>query len=207
VQPLMRFHDFIQDKDGWNTLEDWEAWANPYASAHLVKVQTPTREEGEVWTVLHRKGACVIVPMTADGNLLLVKQERIPIRATIWEFPAGQIDVTGCHDPQTIREAALRELREESGQMLAPEGDLIPLGHYFSSPGIMDEYCHLFLAKPVVPSPEGASYDDGEAILECRAFTPGEVRSMIACNEIRDANTLVAYARLCALGYCQPTGE
>ena len=30
--------------------------------------------------------------MTPDGRLLLIRQERIPIRAAIWEFPAGQID-------------------------------------------------------------------------------------------------------------------
>jgi ADP-ribose pyrophosphatase len=198
----MRFHEFIQNNDGWQILEDTEAWANPYASAHLVKVQTPTRKEATSWTVLHRKGACVIVPMTSEGKFLLVKQERIPIRSTIWEFPAGQIDSSGNHDAQTIMETALRELQEEAGQMLAPEGELIPLGHYFSSPGIMDEYCHLFLAKTVIPSPKGTSFDDGEAILECRAFTQEELRHMIACNEIRDANSLVAYARLCAFGYC-----
>ena len=30
--------------------------------------------------------------MTAEGNFVLIRQERIPIRKAIWEMPAGQVD-------------------------------------------------------------------------------------------------------------------
>ena len=196
----MRFHNFNQDAPGWQTLSDETAFANPFAELHLVKVTTPMRPEGAAWTVVHRKGACVVAPITGEGNLLLIRQERIPVRAAIWEFPAGQIDETGDPCDEVIRETALRELREESGYELAPGGELIPLGLFFSSPGIMDEHNHLFAARPVVPSPNGTAHEASEAIGECRAFTPAELRQMIASGEIRDANTLAAYARLTALG-------
>src|SRR5690242_20586131 len=139
----MRFHDLIQDGDGWKTLEDTEVWANPYASMHLVKVETPSRPQGARWTVMHRKGACVVAPITAEGNFLLVRQERIPMRATIWEFPAGQTEPSAGHSDGVIRDTALRELREESGHELAPGGELIPLGLFFPSSGIMDEHSYL----------------------------------------------------------------
>ena len=196
----MRFHDFIQDGDGWKLLEDTEVWANPFAEVHLVKVQTPTRPEGATWTVVHRKGACVVVPITRDENVLLVRQERIPIRATIWEFPAGQIEPNREHTPEVLRATALRELREESGYELAPDGELISLGHFFSSAGVMDEHSHLFVARPVIRSPHGSAHDEHEAITECREFTAAEFRKMIATGEIRDANTLSAFARMCATG-------
>ncbi len=195
----MRFHDFIQDTDGWKTLEATQAYSNPYVEVYRLKVRTPTRPEA-TWTLVHRKAACVVAPITAEGNFLLVRQERIPIRATIWEFPAGQIDTGGGHGADILRETALRELREESGHELAPGGELIPLGHFFPSAGVMDEHSHLFAARPVVPSPRGAQPDEHEAITECRAFTPAEFRAMIASGEIRDANTLAAFARMCALG-------
>lgn len=196
----MRFHNFNQNAPGWRTLSDTEAFANPFAEVHLVNVSTPMRPEGAPWTVVHRKGACVVAPITAEGNLLLIRQERIPVRAAIWEFPAGQIDETHGHSDAVIREAALREMREESGHELAPDGELIPMGLFFSSPGIMDEHNYLFAARPVVPSPNGTEHEATEAIAEVRAFTPAELRQMIATGEIRDANTLAAFARMTALG-------
>ena len=141
----------------------------------------------------------VVVPITADGKLLLIHQERVPIRATIWEFPAGQIDDDS--DPDAIRATGLRELEEEAGYTLAPGGELISLGHFFPSCGFTDEHSHLLLARPVVPAPGGPSPDAAESIAGCRAFSVREIRAMIAAGEICDANTLVAVSRMIALGH------
>jgi len=176
-------------------------YANPHVQVYLSTIRTPSRPDGAPWTVVHRKGATVIAPMTADGRLLLIRQERIPVRATLWEFPAGQIDSAGEADDVTIRATALRELQEETGYELGPEGELIPMGLFFSSPGFTDEHGHLFLARGVVPSARGSMHDEAEAIHECRAFTVAEVRRMIAENEIRDANTMSTFARLSVLGF------
>ena len=137
--------------------------------------------------------------MTEDGKFLLIRQERVPIRATIWEMPAGQIDDNAEPDESEIRNVALRELHEETGFDLSPNGELIPLGHFFSSPGFTDEHCYLFLARPVVPSPAHKP-EEGEGIVDCRAFTASELAGMIAENEIRDSNTLSMCARLAARG-------
>jgi ADP-ribose pyrophosphatase len=171
---------------------------NPHLALYRIHVRTPSRPDGVPWALVHRKSATVIAPMTPDGRLLLIRQERVPVHATLWEFPAGQIDHPDAQD--AILDTARRELREETGYELPPECEMIPLGMYFSSPGFTDEHCHLFLARGVVPSPGGMRLDANEAIHECRAFTPAEVRRMIAENEIRDANTLSTFARLTALG-------
>jgi ADP-ribose diphosphatase len=194
----MRFHEFIRDIDGWQTHQTEQLFANPYLRVDRVTVTSPTRPNQFQWTVCHRKGAVVVAPMTADGRLLLVRQERVPIRATIWEFPAGQIDDHA--EPEAIRATALRELREEAGYELAQGADLVPLGYFFPSAGFTDEHSHLFLARPVIEHPEGTDHDSGEAITECRGFSPAEIREMIASGEIRDANTLSAFARLVAMG-------
>jgi ADP-ribose pyrophosphatase len=198
----MRFHDFIRDSDGWRLAGDETLFANPYLEVHKVLITTPTRPEPFAWTVAHRKGAVVVVPVTEDGKYLLVRQERIPIRATIWEFPAGQIDDTT--DPDAVRATGLRELLEESGHQLAPGGGLTSLGHFFPSSGFTDEHSHLLLARPVVPAPGGAQPDAAEAITECRAFTLEELTEMVASGEIRDANSLAAFARLSAMGLMKP---
>ena len=193
-----RFHRFIQSTDGWSVVAGEMQFANPYVEVHRATVTSPTRPEPFTWTVVHRKGAVVVAPMTADGRFILVRQERVPIRATIWEFPAGQIDDTA--DPDAIRATGLRELTEEAGYELAPGGELISLGHYFPSCGFTDEHSHLLLARPVVPAAGGAKPDAAESITECRAFSLEEIRAMIASGEICDANTLVAYARMVAMG-------
>ena len=195
----MTFHDFIKDGEGWRTLADETLFENPHISVHRPTVTTPTRPKPFRWLVAHRKGAVVIAPMTREGDFLLVRQERVPIRATIWEFPAGQIDDASEFD--AIRATAIRELREESGYELAPDGALIPLGHFFPSAGFTDEHSHLMLARPVVPSPLGSSHDAAEAITECRAFSQAQLRAMIASGEICDANTLAAFARMVAMGF------
>ena len=194
----MAFHNFIRDEDGWRTQANETLFANPYLSVQRVTVTSPTRSTPFTWTVTHRTAAVVVVPVTAAGEFLLVRQERVSIRATIWEFPAGQIDDHA--EPDAIRTTGLRELREESGHELAPGGELISLGHFFPSAGFTDEHSHLLLARPVVPSPLGHDHDESEAITECRAFPPAEFRAMIARGEIRDANTLSAFARMVALG-------
>jgi ADP-ribose pyrophosphatase len=194
----MAFHHFIRDSEGWQTQGDETLFANPYLSVHRVTTTSPTRAVPFHWTVVHRKGAVVVAPMTAAGDLVLVRQERVPIRAQIWEFPAGQIDDQA--EADAIRATGLRELQEESGYELAPGGEIVSLGHFFPSSGFTDEHSHLVLARPVVPSPLGHKHDANEAIVDCRAFSAAEFRGMIASGEIRDANTLAAFARLIALG-------
>jgi 8-oxo-dGTP pyrophosphatase MutT (NUDIX family) len=197
---VMPFHNFVRDENGWQFLANETAFANPHLEVHRVTVSSPTRPEPFQWTVCHRKGAVVVAPLTAKDEFVLIRQERVPIRATIWEFPAGQIDEHAEHNEAAIRNTGLRELREESGYELEPGGSVIPLGHYFPSAGFTDEHSHLLLVRPVILGAFGRDPDAGEAITECRPFSVGELRAMIASGEIRDANTLAAFARMVALG-------
>lgn len=198
--PPMTFHDFIRDGDGWGTISAELKFSNPHVQVFAATVKTPTRPDGCEWTIVHRKAAVVIVPVTAEGGFVLVRQERVPIHATIWEFPAGQIEQSAEHDARVMRDTGLRELREESGHELAPGGEWISLGHFFPSSGFTDEHSHLFVARPVARSARGSDPDENEAITECRTFSREEIRAMIASGEIRDANTLAAWARMCATG-------
>jgi 8-oxo-dGTP pyrophosphatase MutT (NUDIX family) len=190
----------VRDSDGWETISSERHFTNDHLEVVTDKVRTPTRSEPRSWTVVHRKAAVIVAPMTADGELLLIRQERVPIRAAIWEMPAGQIDNHEA-DENGIKEVALKELREETGFELASGGELIALGHYFSSPGFTDEYGYLFLARPVQRSASGGKQDESESILDCRTFSVLEIRRMIADNEIRDANTIAICARLASRGF------
>ena len=190
----------VKDSHGWKTLSSDKNFTNSHLEVVTEKVQTPTSVQARVYTTVRRKPAVVIAPVTTDGKFLLIKEERIPIRAAIWSMPAGQIDGDGELGEEEIEAVALRELHEETGYDLAPGGEMIPLGYFFSSAGLTDEHCYFFLARPVRPA-DMHKREEGEAILECRAVTTSELARMIARNEIRDSNTLGICARLAAGGF------
>lgn len=203
----MKHSEIVRDGEGWKTVSSEWHFANPHVEVVTEQVRTPSRSHPQAWTIVHRKAAVIIAPMTRDGRIVLICQERIPVRTAIWEMPSGQVDNAvaevadpGRHPAETTEQIALRELREEAGYQLAKDGKVIALGDYFSSPGFTDERGYFFLARPVEPI---ANYvrDETESILDCRAFSVPEIRRMIAENEIRDANTLAICARLAAHGF------
>jgi len=188
----------MKDSD-WKTISSERHFANRNLEVVTDRVQTPARADARPWTIVHRKPAVVIAPMTRDGKIILIRQERIPIEQAIWEMPSGQIDDHDA-DEDKIKNTALREVREETGYELGQNGELISLGYFFSSPGFTDERGYFFLARPVQPCAGGPDREEGESILDCRGFNSEEIRGMIADNDIRDANTLGICAMLAARG-------
>jgi ADP-ribose pyrophosphatase len=197
----VRRSNLVRDGTGWETVSSETHFANSHLEVVTDCVKTPSRSTARPWATVHRKPAVVIAPMTREGKIILIRQERIPIRAAIWEVPAGQIEDTSEPSEKEIEATALRELREETGHELASNGELIPLGYYFSSPGFTDEHGYFFLARPVQPCADPHVREESEQIVDCRSFSVAEFARMIAENEIRDANTLSMAARLAARGF------
>ena len=191
----------IDDKTGWRTVSETTVYQDKNVHVTSQEVLTPSRpDKAKKWTVVHRKAAVVVAPLTPEGKFVLVQQERIPVRALLWEFPAGQIDEEDSTDPAIISDTAKRELLEETGYELTAGAELVELGYFFTSQGFTDEHNHLFLARGVVLSKGGATHDADEGILHCREFTKDELVRMIASGEINNSNTLSLYARMCARG-------
>lgn len=196
----MRFTKLLQGEKGWATRSTTTHFINKHLAVATDVVQTPTNSKPRPWTIVRRKAAVVIAPQTADGKFVMIKEERVPIRAAIWSMPAGQIDDNIEPSGKEIEAVALRELHEETGYDLGYGGELISLGYFFTSPGLTDEHCYFFLARPVERA-DVHKREEGETILDCRAFSISEIRRMIAENEIRDSNTLSICARLAARGF------
>ena len=188
----------MNNPDDWQILEINSLFKNPYLEVFQERVILPGEARVREWTVVRRKQAVVIAPLTSKGNFVLIHQARIPVRKMLWEFPAGQIDGSSEPGMEIIRDTALRELTEETGYSLVAGGDLTYLGHYYSSQGFCDETPHLFLARPVRATGFGRKPEDSESIVECREFSLEDLSQMIADSVIQDANTLALYARLLA---------
>jgi len=96
------------------------------------------------WYYVDTPPSVMIVPLTADGNLVFVRQYRHNLKAHVLEFPAGVIS-----EGEEPEAAALRELEEETGYALDTGGRLQPLGAFYSLPSETNKYTHVFLAAPV----------------------------------------------------------
>jgi ADP-ribose pyrophosphatase len=96
------------------------------------------------WYYVDTPPSVMIVPLTSDGNLVLVRQYRHNLKAHVLEFPAGTIS-----DGEEPEAAALRELEEETGYALTGGARPQPVGAFYSLPSETNKYTHIFLATPV----------------------------------------------------------
>jgi 8-oxo-dGDP phosphatase len=102
--------------------------------------------------LVEHPGAVAVVALDSLDRVLMIRQYRHPVAATLWEIPAGLRDVDG----EPLVETARRELAEEAGYQAA---DWHVLADFLSSPGISTERLRVFLARnlTVVPA-DGPEY-------------------------------------------------
>ena len=197
----MTFHRAVPDQNGWITLSRNPLFENPYVEIHSVKMLSPTRPESFEWTVCHRKAGVVISARTTDGRWVLIKQERVPLKTEIWEFPAGQIDTENTHSEEIIIQTGIRELEEEAGFGLSEQSRPQVLGRFFSSPGFTDEHCYMLFINDVVPLASGSRPESTEAILDVRTFSAPEIKAMTSAHLLQDANTLCSITKMITEGF------
>lgn len=130
-------------------------------------------------------GAVCVIPITDEGDVILEKQYRYAVGEVLVEIPAGKLDYAG----EDMTEAALRELREETG---AVPSELIYLGTYYGSPAIMGEKIGMFLAKGLT---FGENDLDVDEFLEVFKMPLTEAVDAVMSGEITDGKTQCAILR------------
>ncbi len=128
-----------------------------------------------------------IVPLTADGHVVMIQQYRHGVEDITLEIPGGMLDPTDT-DPAV---AARREMVEETGY----DSDIIEsLGATHPNPAIQANYCHTFVARDVVcrGAPTHTGFEHTEPVLVPRAEIPALIRSGV----ISHALVIVAFHRL-----------
>jgi ADP-ribose diphosphatase len=129
--------------------------------------------------VVHR-GSVVVLPILADGRVLLIRQYRHPAKQALWELVAGSIE-----PGEAALAAAERELQEETGYRAKR---LTPLLDFFPSPGFLTEKMYLIQASGLTRSQARPEADER---IRARLFTRRELVPMLRSKKIRDGKTLV----------------
>ena len=142
-------------------------------------IDVGTREPVSKDIIIH-PGAAVILPITADGKIVLVRNHRWSIDRELLELPAGTFEPL--EEPQ---ECAFRELEEETG---FTAGTLRPLCRFYTSPGLMNELMHAFVATDLKPGHQHLS-DDEKIQVDILSFE--QVDHAIRVGKIMDGKTLV----------------
>ena len=85
-------------------------------------------------------GAVAVAALDEEGRIVLLRQYRHPVRADLWELPAGLLDVAG----EPALDTAGRELWEEA-DLRASQWHV--LADLLTSPGGSDEAIRVYLAR------------------------------------------------------------
>ncbi len=157
-----------------------------------VRIDTVINASGEETTreIVEHAECIAVVPVDANGDILLVRQFRKAVEKELLEIPAGGIDPG--EDPPT---AVKRELQEEIGHL---PGKIERLGGYYSSPGFCTEYLYLYLASDLKPS---QLYAEDTAGIQTVRVKPSQIRRMIQNGEICDSKSIAGL--LYYLEYCK----
>ncbi|HUZ03499.1 MAG TPA: NUDIX hydrolase [Thermomicrobiaceae bacterium] len=127
---------------GWRVATTRQPFATPWITLRQDDVQIDGH--GQItYTYLHQSPAVYVVPVTSDGQVVLIRQYRYPVDDWCLEVPAG-----GSHDRPgvALKDVARQELREEIG---ARCGAIERVGSFYSSNTHSDQESHVFLALKV----------------------------------------------------------
>ena len=150
------------------------------------RIVSPRTQEELDFYVLDGADWVNVIPVTEEGNVLLVRQYRHGTEETTIEIPGGGIDP---RDGSPLA-AARRELLEETGYTAEAWRDL---GYVHPNPAIQSNRCWTFLAERCrrVAAPQ---FDPGEDI-EVFEAAPDEVRAMLRDGRITHSLVVAAFAK------------
>ena len=153
-------------------------WEGQIATVHVDRIRYDDGDEADRERVSH-PGAVAVV--AHDGErIFLVRQPREAVgEPALLELPAGKLDEEG----EGPLETAKRELAEEIGK---GANSWRHLTTFYTSPGFVEEECHVYLATDLFDQTAEADEDERIEIVE---FPLGELDAVI--EQCRDAKSLV----------------
>ena len=128
---------------------------------------------------IHYPGASVVLPVLADGQIVMIRNWRFAVGESLYELPCGCLEQG--EDPTVC---AVRELAEETGY---GAGRVEKLGGFYTGPGTSDEFIHAYLATELTA---GRQTLDRYEEISVEVLADAQVRHHVADGTIRDAKTI-----------------
>lgn len=146
-------------------------------------LRLPNKSEGE-WECIRHPGGALAIPITAEGQLVMVRQYRFAVQGRLLEFPAGTVE-----PDETPRQTIQREIQEEVGYRAHTWRSL---GSFPLAPGYSDEFIYAFVAtdlEEIAQPPAGDADEDIEVVY----LTPQEFEQAVKHGEGVDAKSIASY--------------
>lgn len=170
-----------QDKDLIEeTVSSEEIYKGKIVHLFCDTVRLPNGKEATREVIRH-VGAAAVVPLTDEGNVILVRQYRYPFSQVMLEIPAGKLDIG-----ENPIDCAKRELIEETGN---DAKEFVYLGAFYPSVAMLNEVIHLYLAKNMTLRETNLDEDE---FLHVEQRPLGEVVEAVMRGEIPDGKTQTA---------------
>ena len=136
--------------------------------------------------VVTHPGAVAVVALDDENRVVLLRQYRHPVRAHMWELPAGLRD----EDGEPPLRTAQRELAEEV-LLSAARWSLLATVH--NSPGFSDEQVLVYLAEDLSDAarPDGFVVEDEEADMTIERVPLGEAVQRVFDGDITNSSAIV----------------
>lgn len=139
----------------WKLISTHEEASYPIFNLRVDQAQSPRTDRLYDFYVLESADWVNVIPLTANNEVVLIRQYRHGLREVTLEIPGGIIE-----DSDSSVEAARRELREEIGYEAS---EMILMGDVHPNPAFLNNRCTTYLAKGVYPA-GGQEQDDKEDI-------------------------------------------
>jgi len=148
-----------------------------------LRVDTARFEDGPKFDreIVEHPGSVVLIPITDDGNVLLIRQYRQAAERFLLEASAGTREAG--ESPEVT---AHRELQEEVGYKA---GKLISIGGSWVAPGYSSEYSYVYIATNLELAPLPS--DDGEDIV-VEEVDFKDLHRLISTGELEDQMSIAA---------------
>ena len=150
------------------------------------RVIEPGGHEATREVVVHSGAVCIVARPTPD-QVILIRQYRHCAGGELLEIPAG-----GLNESEDPREAAIRELEEETGYRAK---EVIERARFWTTPGFTTEYMYLFEATGLTRTQ--INPDDDE-VIEVDIVSNQEALGMIDQGRIQDAKSILGLLRVLA---------
>lgn len=166
----------------WKTISSETKDVNPWWTYKLDEFEIPGENIRGEYYYVHTNGSSMVIPLTADGTIILVNQFRYLGDRESVEFPCGSVEAGHDH-LQTAHE----ELQQETGYRA---DKMTEAGLHNPYNGVTDEISKIFIAEDLQAAEARPDATEEFELLFC---TPDQIDGMIRTNEIWDGMTLAAW--------------